>query len=324
MPDLRRVLVIAKRSAYDIYVRRHQSERVLDLLARGDPTVARLERADEHHGRTLVELREALDRLGARVSYRERERVGDTSGYDLVITVGGDGTLLWVSHAVGETPVLGVNSAPMDSVGYLCGARMGDVGARLEALARGELPRVRVARMRVSVDGRAVHRRVLNDALFAHPNPAMTSRYLLDFRGRRDEHKSSGIWLSTPAGSTAAVRSAGGRAMPLRSRLLQFVVREPYTPTGEPFAFERDYIRPDDTFTVLNKMREARIYLDGPRLAIPVEMGQRVTFDLSDEPLTLLGVQARATSERRKSAPGAAAQAPVADTDDGDGTVPRR
>lgn len=294
MTDLRRILVVAKRSAYDIYVRRHRSQRVLDLLARNDPTVSRLQRADEHHARTLVEVRESLQRLGLRAAFRGRDHVGSVQGFDLVITVGGDGTLLWVSHAVGDTPVLGINSAPLDSVGYLCALRMGEVLSGLEALGRGELPRTSIARMRVSVDGEVRHARVLNDALFAHGNPAMTSRYLVEFRGVVEEHKSSGVWVSTPAGSTAAMRGAGGRVMALRSRSLQFAVREPYTPTGEPFQRTRDLIRPGEVFTLHNKLREARVYLDGPRLALSVEMGQRVAFDLSSEPLVLVGVTRRA------------------------------
>ncbi len=293
MRPLRRVLVVAKRSAYDIYVRRHRSPRILDLLARNDPAVARLARADRHHARTLAEVHAAVSALGLRAAFRARDRVGDTSGFDLVVTVGGDGTLLWVSHTVADTPVLGINSAPMDSVGYLCGLRMGEVLSGLEALARGELPYATLARMKVSVDGVVQHRRVLNDALFAHGNPAMTSRYLLEFRGITEEHKASGVWIATPAGSTAAIRGAGGRVLSLRSRSLQFAVREPYTPTGESYAFVRGILRPGESLTLHNKLREAKVYLDGPRTVLSVEMGQRVSFELSDESLTLLGVTRR-------------------------------
>ena len=136
---LRRVLLIAKRSAYDLYVRQHGSQRVKDLLARKDPTVARMMRADEHHGRTLEEVQIALDALGVRFNLRMRDRVGEVTDVDLVITVGGDGTLLSVSHSVGSIPMLGVNSAPMDSVGYLCSARMGGVRAHLEAALAGRV-----------------------------------------------------------------------------------------------------------------------------------------------------------------------------------------
>ncbi len=295
---LRRALVILKRSAYDIYVRQHGTPRVLELLAREDVTVSRMRRSDAHHNQTVEEVREALDVLGVRASVRSRESVGDLTDVDLVITVGGDGTLLAVSHHVGVTPMLGVNSAPQDSVGYLCGTRMGDVGRHLAALAKGEVSPVRLARMRVSVDGDPKHQRVLNEALFCHPRPANTTRYLVADGGTLEEQKSSGVWVSTAAGSSAAVRSAGGKLMPLGSRRLQYVVREPYLAGSKAYAYSKGFVEPGATFELLNKMREARVYIDGPRVSFPVEMGQRVRFELGDEPLRLMGVSAAALDER--------------------------
>ncbi len=300
MMALRRVLVIAKRTAYDRYIRQRGVPRVRELLDRGDVTVSRLLRSDEHHHKTVDEVQHALEALGARYALRTRDRLEDADTFDLVITVGGDGTLLWASHGVRDTPVLGVNSSPQDSVGFLCGTRMGEVLPHLEAITRGQVPRVRLARMQVALDGEVVHRRVLNDVLFANPHPAHTSRYLVAFRGELEEQKSSGIWISTAAGSSAAVRSAGGRLLSLRSKLLQFVVREPYSPDGATCLMPRGLVHPGERFEVFNKMREARLYLDGPRLAVPVELGQRVVFSSSDEPLTVMGVSARAVAERQR------------------------
>lgn len=295
MNGLRRVLVVAKRSTYDLYVREHGLPRVSELLARGDITVARLVRADEHHRRTLEETHAALEALGAKVTVRARDRVGDTDGFDLVVSVGGDGTLLWVSHFVGSrVPMLGVNSAPFDSIGFLCGASMGGVRAHLDAIVRGEVSRLRLARMKVTVDGETVHDRVLNDALFCHPQPANTSRYLVHLEQRLEEQKSSGLWISTAAGSTAAIRSAGGRRLSLSSRMLQFVVREPYRAEGAPYALERGLVKPWQPFEILNKMRQARLFIDGPRVTSTVEIGQHVGFALSGEPLCLYGVSRRA------------------------------
>lgn len=297
----RRVLVISKRSAYDLYVREQKLARVIDLLDRKDLAVARMKRADEHHARTVDEVRAAVESLGWRATFRERDRLGEVSGYDLVITVGGDGTLLWVSHSVGDTPMLGVNSAPMDSVGFLCGTRMGEVMPHLTAIHEGRVARVRASRMQVSVDGVQVHARVLNDVLFAHPVPAMTSKYIMEFQGHHEEQKSSGIWVSTAAGSTAALRSAGGRPMPFRSRMLQFVVREPYEPLGMEYTHVRGMVHAYEVLRVRSKMREARLYVDGLRQAVGVEMGQVVSFEESPEPLVLMGVSPHALHERRRS-----------------------
>ena len=47
----------------------------------------------------------------------------DASDADLVVAVGGDGTLLAASHNVVDVPILGVNSAPGHSVGFFCAAK---------------------------------------------------------------------------------------------------------------------------------------------------------------------------------------------------------
>lgn len=300
--SIRRALVVCKRSAYDRYVRQHGMPRVIELLARDDVTVSRLRRADAHHQATINETRDALEALGVKVSLRYRDTLEVPPDVDLVVTVGGDGTLLAVSHNVRDTPLVGVNSAPEDSVGFLCGTQMGHVKAHLQRILEGEAPRVKLARMAIFIDGQRVHGRVLNDALFTHPRPAYTSRYLVEhpsLEGSLQEQKSSGIWVSTAAGSTAAIRSAGGQPMALKSRQLQFVVREPYTLPEGPTMLTRGFVRPGERFGVLNKMREARIFVDGPRISFPVEMGQRVEFALSDEPLVLYGISQRATDARR-------------------------
>ena len=93
--------------------------------------------------------------------------------------------------------------------------------------------------MRVDLNERLLHNRVLNEALFCHASPAATSRYMLRLlkgaAGTRaeqvvdeEEQKSSGLWVGPAAGSTAAQRSAGGAVLPLTSQKIQFVVREPY------------------------------------------------------------------------------------------------
>ena len=74
---------------------------------------------EEVHDRSLDKIRKELDKLvaerGVDVGYTARETVGraDFSGPDLVIVLGGDGTLTSIAHSVDDiTPVMGVNSHP--------------------------------------------------------------------------------------------------------------------------------------------------------------------------------------------------------------------
>jgi NAD+ kinase len=216
---------------------------------------------------------------------------------DLVVTVGGDGTLLGASHGVGSRiPLLGVNSSPEYSVGFFCGARKGAVKEALAAALDGVLFRSELTRMSVELNGKPLHGRVLNEALFCHQSPAATSRYILRVIGRdggivaEEEHKSSGVWVGPAAGSTGAQRSAGGKTLPLDSNDLQYVVREPYRPFGEDLALVLGLIGDGQCITMKSKMRQASIFLDGHDLVHPVSIGDVVTMRRSSEPLIVLGL----------------------------------
>ncbi|MDP7531871.1 MAG: NAD(+)/NADH kinase, partial [Candidatus Thalassarchaeum sp.] len=76
---------------------------------------------EEVHDKALAAVRDALDELvrdrGTAISYKARETVSreDFVGRDLVIILGGDGTLTSIAHSIdSDTPVMGVNSHPQD------------------------------------------------------------------------------------------------------------------------------------------------------------------------------------------------------------------
>jgi NAD+ kinase len=215
----------------------------------------------------------------------------------LVVVVGGDGTLLAASHGVGpEVPLLGVNSSPGHSVGFFCAAQKGTAGTTIAEALEGKLRRSALTRMRVELNGNAVHDRVLNEALFSHVSPAATSRFFLRLLNHEaqvveeEEQKSSGIWIGPAAGSTAAQRSAGGVVLPLSSTQLQFVVREPYRPEGSTLKMARGLVEDEQSLAIKSKMRKASIFLDGDRLVHEVTIGDVVTLRRSDEPLIVLGL----------------------------------
>jgi len=283
--------VVVKRTTYRKFVLETHDPLIARLLRRRDPTVGRMKQAHEDHEATLREVEEALDQLGAEVVFRGGPRARVPARADLVVTVGGDGTLLDASHLIGDNcPLLGINSAPGNSVGFFCGATKGKVKATLERALAGELPRSELARMRVELNGKAIHTRVLNEALFCQASPAATSRYILKVPPGEEDQRSSGIWIGPAAGSTAAQRSAGGKVLPLESRRLQYVVREPYTPAGGSFRFARGFIEAGKELVLRSKMREAKVFLDGHRIVHSVTMGDVLTMRASDESLTVLGI----------------------------------
>jgi NAD+ kinase len=289
-----KVAMVVKRSAWRFYVEERHDERLLELAAHGDAVVAPLKASHEAHTRSVREVREALAELGAElVAERLAGEPFESEGLDLVVSVGGDGTLLSASHFVADVPLLGINSAPSHSVGFFCGAKSGEALEALREAIKGSLRQTVLTRMAVTINGEAAARRVLNDALLCHVSPAATSRYIVHLGDVEEQQKSSGFWIGPAAGSTAAQRSAGGRVLPLTSKQLQLVVREPYTPHGDSYRLRHALVRPGDTLTVRSKMHDARIFFDGPDRSVDIGYGDVIEFTQAEQSLTVLGISSR-------------------------------
>ena len=275
------ILVVHKRSSWS--QRTDKEQRLLDI---GDSTVARMVDAHEAHEACIEATVEYLEKRGCafNLTHEVSEELVQTA--ELVVTLDGDGTLLHVSHFVGSTPVLPINSAPEHSVGYFC-SKMSNLDL-LDQAACKELPVSRVARMSVSVGDDVVTTRALNDALFCHTNPAMMTRYFLESDKAAEEQMSSGVWVSTAAGSTAAIRSAGGFTMPHDSMNIQFLVREPYQPSGRRLQNIHGFVKPGEAIAIKSKIEEGCVWVDGSHVTHFVTRGETLRVQSSPEPLNLL------------------------------------
>jgi NAD+ kinase len=291
-PSRPRVIVVAKRTQLSRLREGLIDPRAERLLRADHETVRKWRPAHDDHERSVSLVVESLERLGASFLLLHGARASfDAKGAALVVTVGGDGTLLAASHSLSDVPILGVNSAPRFSVGFFCAARPENASEMLERALSGKLSSIELCRMQVVVAGQVRAKRVLNEALYCHHEPAATSNYILHIGRQHEEQKSSGIWVGPAAGSTAAIRSAGGVVLPLSSQKLQFVVREPYLTRGKAYRLTHNVFGSRTEVRVESKMDQARIYLDGPYRAVDVRLGDEVRFLASDEPLTVLGLK---------------------------------
>ena len=294
-----KVAVVQKRTTYRKFVVEEHDPLLARLLRRHDPSVVRLRSSHEAHEETVREVDAALATLGADVVFRGGPRGRIPARIDLVVTIGGDGTLLAASHQIGAgIPLLGINSAPEHSIGFFCGGKKGSVLKTLRRAMAGTLPSTELTRMRVDLNGKCLHARVLNEALFCHASPAATSRYIVRVpRGRgkfaEEDQRSSGMWIGPAAGSTAAQRSAGGKVLPLRSRSIQYVVREPYRPIGKRSQFSVGLIGESGRLTLRSKIRDGRVFIDGHRIVHAVTIGDVLVMRRGSETVTVLGISTK-------------------------------
>lgn len=298
MTDKPHILVAHKKSAYEQYVLDKHDESVATLIEQGHISVRSLEKSHQAHTRSLEEICKHLSSRGVSFDKRYRGDVDDADRYDLLITVGGDGTVLDLSHGIESTPLLAINSDPESSIGYFCAGTADDFEDLLAKTLDGGWEPFELRRFHVRINDEVASVPVLNDVLISHSNPAAVSHYFLTIDGNEpEEQKSSGIWVSTPAGSTAAIRSAGGYVLPLDSERLQYLVREPYPMASRSYHFLKG-IRPlEERFEIISKMDDGRIFVDGPHISYPFSIGDVVCIDSNAAPLLIYGL-----SERRRTA----------------------
>ncbi|KAK2422720.1 NADH kinase [Trifolium repens] len=213
---------------------------------------------------------------------------------DLVVTIGGDGTLLQASHLVDDKiPVLGVNSDPTRideveqfsgefdatrSTGHLCSTTVENFEQVLDSILEGRVAPSELTRIRISVNALHLSTYALNDVLVAHPSPAALSRF--SFRITKEDQpcspqvncRSSGLRVSTAAGSTAAMHSAGGFPMSISSRGLQYMVREPISPATVS-DFMHGLIKQDEEMNATWTCRKGVIYIDGSHINYTIQDG---------------------------------------------------
>jgi len=279
-------LVIVKQTALA------QGGRAASLAQEGDKTAKRLLAADAEHNRTVEEVRRALRRrkitfAEAPLAGLDARLKGQLAIADLVVTVGGDGTALGASHYMRGGAMIGVNSAPGDSVGHFCCVNRKNFAARLDAILDGESKPVELARLQITLDGKALPELALNDVLIAHHCAASTTRYLIGIGTREEEQRSSGIWISTAAGSTAGIGSAGGKKMPRGSRRIQYLVRELYREPNRTYQFTRGFVEPGEAITIASKMADGELYIDGARTLYSFQFGTRARIETAEKRLRI-------------------------------------
>lgn len=138
----------------------------------------------------------------------------DVDAIDLLVTFGGDGTLLRGARILGgrDVPILGVN---FGRVGFLTSVARDGFGRALEAFARGEhrlSPRSALrATLRTASGTTSRERLVLNDVVLHKGGVARVVRFQVLIDGEpMGPVSGDGVVIATPTGSTAYSLSAGG------------------------------------------------------------------------------------------------------------------
>lgn len=252
-----------------------------EALDRAAATIEFLE--SKGHGIQLdADTAKALDRNGA--TTRGKKELASSA--DLLITFGGDGTLLSVArHAPQEVPIIGVN---MGTLGFLTEIRVEDFDRILEQFLDGHAviePRGALDVTIVDESGSEQRHRVMNDAVV---NKGALAR-IIEMWVETEESfitafRADGVIVSTPTGSTAYNLSAGG---PVIYPTVEAVVITPICPH---MLTNRSIVLPDHMkITIkLNEVKEeVFLTLDGQE-ALSLETAERVIVQKSAHTISLV------------------------------------
>jgi NAD+ kinase len=212
--------------------------------------------------RGLIPLVEA--HLSRHLSCREGAESTDIPHLaDLVVVLGGDGTLISVARLVGDrqVPILGVN---LGSLGFLTEITLDELYPALESCLSGDYRVSERMMLRVAVerDGREIQsHQVLNDmvinkgalARIVDLETTVNGSWLTTF-------KSDGLIISTPTGSTGYSLAAGGPIIHPALECLVITPICPHTLTNRPIVVDA---AASITVTLKSDKEDVFLTLDG-------------------------------------------------------------
>lgn len=284
----KKFLIVYKKSAYQTYFQEYRDPVYRRLSKSGDKVLAHIKRSHGTHYESVRLVERVLKKNGIRYDKKPRGQKFNPSSYSLVLSVGGDGTFLDAARHLKNTPILGVNSDTNHSVGKFCSVNLDSFGKVLASFLAGRMRTRKIHRLQISVNQRPWPYPVLNDLLVCHSSPATMSHYFLTIAGHSEQQRSSGLWIATAAGSTGAIKSAGGKRLPLESSLFQYMPRELFEGHGIRSALRGGVLRPGTKVSLVSQMQKGAVYVDGAHNRVPWGYGDVLTVKPSKYPLHFL------------------------------------
>jgi NAD+ kinase len=204
----------------------------------------------------------------------DEEELGRSA--ELVVVLGGDGTLIHAQYLLGgrPVPILGVN---MGSLGFMTEVPQSRLYEALELVLAGKAQVSERMKLRVHLHKGGAHERaldaeVLNDVVIS--KAALSRMAELETRCSGEyvtTYKADGVIVATPTGSTAYALAANGPIMYPTMRGVIIAPICPHTLTQRPLVVPDD----ENIEIILTNDTEVYLTLDGQK-GLPLRRGDRV------------------------------------------------
>ena len=236
---------------------------------------------------TAAELSRWLEKRGIVLCGKPISADEITSGHklsldaDLIVVLGGDGTMISTARLVGDTNVLvlGINYG---SLGYLTDFRIEEMFPALESIAAGGYEidkRVMLEVQHLRGQNKLAAGRVLNDVVINKAALARIIEIEVKLNGLFvNSFRADGLIVATPTGSTAYNLSAGGPIVYPSMNAVVLTPICPFTLTNRPIVVPD---RAEIELTLDNENEGVVLSLDG-QTGYPMKAGDRVVIRKSD------------------------------------------
>ena len=216
---------------------------------------------------------------------------------DLIIAAGGDGTFLRASQFIfDKTPILGVNSDPRYKEGFFMTTVKKNFEEKFNRILNENYTIKKLRRLEAYIGNNKVSELALNEFYVASEKQHHTARYFLNVRGKKERQKSSGILVSTAAGSNAWIKSAGGKILPLNVNKFEYLVREPYCgKITMKCSLVNGILNKNEKIEIVFESSKGVLIADSLSKEHKFQEGQKVIVKMSNKPIYLVSFNTNKT-----------------------------
>ena len=211
------------------------------------------------------------------------EETKDTEKADLIISFGGDGTLLVAAKETlkKDIPVMAVN---MGTLGYLADISPKDVVEMLEKYRRNECIVDKRTFLKVKYNEKEYH--ALNDLVISKGGIAsqMISVEVYADGTFVNKYRADGIIIATPTGSTAYSLSAGGSIVHPNLRALSITPLSPQSLTARPIIIDGNEVL---SFKVFSRDNDTHLNIDG-RINFRIKQEDEISAVMSNRKVKII------------------------------------
>ena len=203
------------------------------------------------------EIADQIKNLKLDVNYKLiSEKISDFES-DMIIILGGDGTLLRTqSKMTKEIPIFGIN---MGTVGFLTEIEVKDTFKTLKKILKGDYFIEKRSKLNVSHENH--HFNALNEVVIVTDTPSKMLHFEIEVDGEVvEEFRADGLIVSTPSGSTAYSMSAGGPIVDPNIGAFIIIPICPYKLGVRPFVVSD---KSEIVVRLLKKGKHAMFVMDG-------------------------------------------------------------